>query len=200
MKKIFSLTTEKLNLIIACSAILISLASFYATYIQANAAEKQVKAMTLPLMDFEHGNYDIAIKKKVIDLTIRNAGMGAAIIRSTKLVYKNESYDSIPSFLNGCCESEYKTYQSDIEPSVKNSSNIEEGGYLTSPINNIVVPPQSKYTFFTLYKAPIEDVFWAKLNVVRRELSVEICYCTLLGECFKSSGGALSESVLSCKV
>ena len=49
---------EKFNfeMLIAACAVLISIASFYATFLQANAAEKQVTAMTLPLMNFLTGN------------------------------------------------------------------------------------------------------------------------------------------------
>ena len=43
--RFFFLRTENINFIVAISAVLISAASFYATYLQADAANKQVKAM-----------------------------------------------------------------------------------------------------------------------------------------------------------
>ena len=51
-------TEQKLNLTLALCAVLISLASFYATYIQASAAEQQVKAMTLPLLQYATSNVE----------------------------------------------------------------------------------------------------------------------------------------------
>ena len=50
-------TNERLNLFLALCAI-ISAASFYATYLQANAAERQVKAATWPWLEVMTGNYD----------------------------------------------------------------------------------------------------------------------------------------------
>ena len=49
------ISSQRLNLILALCAILISAASFYATYLQADSAEKQVKAMTLPLIGSDEG-------------------------------------------------------------------------------------------------------------------------------------------------
>ncbi|MFC1690280.1 hypothetical protein ACFL07_11610 [Pseudomonadota bacterium] len=57
-------SSERLNFIIAVCAILISGASFYATFLQANSAEQQVKAMTWPLIEFTHSNFDVETGEK----------------------------------------------------------------------------------------------------------------------------------------
>ncbi len=62
------ISSERLNLILALCAILISAASFYATYLQADSAEKQVKAMTLPLIQFTSGSWDSG--EKISKLTL----------------------------------------------------------------------------------------------------------------------------------
>ena len=199
MKKIFSLTTEKLNLIIACSAILISLASFYATYIQAGAAEKQVKAMTLPLIDFRHGDYDSSSNKQIINLSIYNSGMGAAIVKNTKLLYKGIAYDSLDSFLTACCSNQYKNYKSDLKAFNNGTKKIEGLVLVTLPIKKVVIPPQSEYPFLILPKTSARIDLYKKLNKARWKLNVEICYCTLLGDCFKSKDNISTEEVSSCE-
>jgi len=70
------MSSDRLNFILVLCAILISAASFYAIYLQANSAEKQVKVMTLPLLQFEHGNYDKEKVLRAIYFYIKNAGVG----------------------------------------------------------------------------------------------------------------------------
>ena len=82
------LSTERLSLVLAICAILVSVASFYATYLQADSAKKQVKAMTLPLLQFHHGNYAEQDDKQRLTFGLKNAGVGPAIIKSVMLKYK----------------------------------------------------------------------------------------------------------------
>ncbi|MCG7531948.1 hypothetical protein MHM98_11430 [Psychrobium sp. MM17-31] len=195
-KAVFS--ADRLNLIIALCAIFISLASFYATYLQASAAEKQVKAMTLPLMVFEHGNYNSNTKTKVINFSMGNSGSGAAIIHNTSLMYQDNRYNNIGDFLNACCSSEYKQYREFFAKDKKLT--LEDGGFVTKEINGVVLPAQSDRNFFTLFEHPNSQALWKKINNERWKLDVEFCYCTLLDDCFVSTGNGIATSVKSCPV
>ncbi len=198
-KRVF-LSADKVNFIIALCAILISLASFYATYLQASAAEKQVKAMTLPLMVFEHGNYDSQLKRKVISFVMENSGSGAAIVHNTKLVYNGVAYSSINEFLKACCNSEYESYRKNFDKPSADGYLVEDGGFISSPINGVVVPSQSERKFFQFFKHSISDELWNKVNNERWKLETEYCYCTLLDDCFISKGNAIAEPVAACSI
>ncbi len=100
-----AIKSETLNLIIAICAILISGASFYATYLQAQSAERQVQAMTLPVIQFDHGNYDSDLDLGAISFTLKNAGVGPAIVDGIDLVYKEQRFDGVNAFFRACCES-----------------------------------------------------------------------------------------------
>ncbi len=50
-------TNERLNLFLALCAIIISAASFYATYLQASAAERQVKSRNLAMARSDDGEF-----------------------------------------------------------------------------------------------------------------------------------------------
>lgn len=80
--------SEHVNSVIALCAILMSGASFYATWLQADAADKQVIAMTLPLVSFEHGNILADGKTPGIRLQLHNGGMGPAVLHSATFVMK----------------------------------------------------------------------------------------------------------------
>lgn len=73
-------TNERLNLFLALCAIIISAASFYATYLQANAAERQVKAATWPWLEVMTGNFNEEKNSEEITFYIKNSGSGPAII------------------------------------------------------------------------------------------------------------------------
>lgn len=190
------LSSDKLNLIIAVCAILISLASFYATYLQADAAEKQVKVMTLPIMDFGHGNYDAETKSQILNFSISNSGMGAAIVQSIKLKYKEKYYRSYNDFLRACCNAEFEQFLS-----TKAGKGDElEGGIVSSPINQIVMTPQSSVRFFSIHKHPDNSALWEKIDRERWNLQLEFCYCTLLDDCFVSQGKKIAKQVEACEV
>ena len=183
------ISSEKLNFIIALCAIFISAASFYATYLQADAANKQVKAMTLPLLQFSTGNWNSEQKQKRITFTLTNAGLGAAIIKNFNLIYLNKKYDSISRYLEACCRQEF------IEVNKKLDN---DGGILTSKVNNTILAGQSKNRFITLANNNNIEVFWDKLNSERFKTKLEVCYCSLLDDCFISYENGISKPVEQC--
>ncbi|MBB3063058.1 hypothetical protein [Microbulbifer rhizosphaerae] len=183
------LTSERLNLVIAVCAVLISGASFYATYLQANAAEKQVRAMTLPLVRFEHSNYSGELQRPLISFNLRNAGVGPAIVESILLEYKGETYHSIDDFLSACCREEASDLDHELE-SLENQrdyKSLAENDVGTNPLTGTVIPGQSSYVFVSFLQSDLNGEYWKKLNEERWYLTIKSCYCSLLGECYWSS-------------
>lgn len=199
-KKSKGISSDRLNFIVAVCAILISGASFYATYLQAESAEKQVKAMTMPLIQFSHGNYDIEKDLKAISFAIKNAGIGPAIIKDFSFIYKNEQYKSSNQFFNACCEKEFNSFLSTISSDTSAINLKEDGGSSSSPLLDIIVPGQSSYSFRTIYYGSSTHDFWKKLNNERFDLKLRICYCSLLDECFISEKSGIVEQVDMCPV
>jgi len=193
-KKETGITSQRLNLILAICAILISAASFYATYLQASAAEKQVKAMTLPLVQYENSNLDDETKKPVIIFSIVNGGVGPASIKSLNITYKNESYHNIYQVLKACCASEYEKFIQKV------NMDMSQGGYITSSVVNRIIPAQEEIQFYRLYDGEISHALWQKLNTERSDIKVSICYCSLLDECYITTKNREVESVQSCPV
>ncbi len=192
------ISSDRLNLILAICAILISGASFYATYLQAQSAEKQVKAMTMPLLQFTHGNYDIEKEKKVISLNIKNAGVGPAIIKDISFAYKDKQYSSLHNFFNACCNKSYNSFlnKENLEPSTINLAEV--GGSTSAQLLGIIIPGQNDYTFRSLYYGSSTQGFWKQLNTERFNLEMHICYCSLLDDCFISEKSGVVEQVDSC--
>lgn len=184
---------QKLGMTIAVCAILISAASFYATYIQANAAEQQVKAMTYPLVQFTSGNYDTATKTQTLSLKLRNSGVGPALIKQVNFIYQGEVYETWNQYAEACCSVERKQL-----------SNAKLGlgwGELTSVTSNIVLPINESVNILSLNRHEQEHALWDKVNRLRwTDMTLNICYCSLLENCYQTDGKGMVQEVESCPV
>lgn len=190
--------SEKLNFVLALCAILISGASFYATYLQANSAERQVKAMTLPLIQFSHGNYDQENDETVIDFELKNAGIGPAIIKSVQIEHRGTVHNSLKDFFQACCKAELEVYTAKRKADKELDKNQEIGGWVSQPLINIILPGQSDYQFQSIKYGTETDELWTKLNKERWDMNLNICYCSMLDDCFVTEKNGLFHEVRSC--
>ena len=190
--------TEKLNFILALCAIFISAASFYATYLQANSAERQVKAMTLPLIQFSHGNYDPEENSRAIDLELKNAGVGPAIIKRVQIKYLNKTYDSLNQFFEACCKAEIVLDKA--QKALDQQLEMDEGmgDWVSQPLDNIILPGQSRYKFQSILYGTKTAAFWDKLNSERWNMSLDICYCSMLDECYVTEKNGVVKEIKTC--
>ncbi len=179
---------------IAFCAVLISAASFYATYLQADSAEKQVKAMTFPLLYFDHGNINEKDEKEVI-LSVVNAGIGPAMIKSVTVAYQGKKYSHFYPILERCCSEKLLSY---IEL-MKAQAVRELPQFSTSPVNNSVLAGQSTLDFFRFKYHPENEQLWEQINEVRFNVKYSACYCSMLGDCFETSERHQLKPVASCQ-
>ncbi len=196
-----NMNSEKLNFILAICAILISLASFYATYLQADAAERQVKAETWPWLEFNHGNYDPINKTKSITISVNNSGAGPALIKTMRYEYKNQPYKTIFAFLKACCFSQQEYYEHLKEALEKHHAEarlLDEARLLTSTTSNKIIIPGGKINVLALNKNDWNKEQWEKLNKERWHLKISACYCSLLDKCYQTNNQSKVIEVDSC--
>ncbi len=185
--------SRKLNFIIALCAILISAASFVATYLQARAADQQVMAMTYPMIQYSTGNWNIESRESVITFKLRNNGVGPAIIREVKFDYDGKTLDSLHEFLLACCKAEYEALNA-------NKADIPvSAAIVTSQTSNIVLPVNEEKLMMSLAKHPSNQALWDKLNQERFQLQLSICYCSLLDNCYWTEGRGTVRPVSQCR-
>ncbi|WP_444923516.1 hypothetical protein ACJJH9_17350 [Microbulbifer sp. DLAB2-AF] len=194
------LNKERLNLIIALCAILISIASFYATYLQAKAANKQVRVMTMPVVKFDQGNFDGATQKPTIIFSLHNAGSGPAILKSLEFTYHDKTYSDLEAFLTSCCHKEEKNlYQTIHELENKGESTLAaRSGLNTVILEQAIIASHFSLKFLTLQRTAANEPLWTKLNALRNDIEVKACFCSPLGDCYESKGVQISSEVKSC--
>ena len=187
-------TSDKLNLMLALCAILISSASFYATYLQADAAKKQVKAATWPWLTFNTGNYNGEEKTMEINFTIKNSGVGPALIKQFNYHYQGETFQNPYKLFAACC-----IKQQSLTAIIK-EKDTTKFMILTSHVNKSILGSGEEIQSISFAKgtSPATHKFWDKLESERRNIKMSACYCSLLDECFVIKQGEDVRQVESC--
>jgi hypothetical protein len=189
------ISDDRLNFIIAFCAILVSGASFYATFLQANSAEQQVKAMTWPLIEFTHGNYDVVSRVSNLSLTLRNAGVGPAIVKTVKFNYEGQTFRSLIEFIEACCADAYKTYMANVRAG---DSEVNNWSMTTAQTDGIILPVAGQVEFLLMPQHVKNADLWKKINKERWKLNLEVCYCSLLENCYVTDRPGQVEDVDQC--
>ena len=190
-----SLSSEKLNFIIAVSAIAISAASFYATYLQARSADQQVKAMTYPLLQLEHGNFDLETQSEKLYFLLINSGVGPARVRDLSYSYDGATYQSLNDFLEACCQPEYEDYKKLVRA---NDVSLE-GSLITGAAANVILSAGDQLNLMTMVNTAKNKPLWNRINKERfRNFAVEVCYCSLLDQCYSLDAEQQVSEVEAC--
>lgn len=190
---------EKLNLLIAVCAILISAASFYATYLQADAAEKQVRAATWPMLEYGHGNAEEDSFKPLVYLEVINGGVGPAHIQTFTYHWKGKAYTHIGQLLKDCCSEAGKEIKKLKSEFPELNSQLITDGISINP-HGRVLSSGKKIKIFQLPENKITSPVWNMLNQVRWEITAKACYCSVLEDCYKTDFETPPTQVSSCKV
>jgi len=187
--------SKKLNFILAISAMFISIASFYATYIQAVSSEQQVKAMTYPMVQVTTGNFDMARKEQKLYISLKNSGVGPALIKDVEYIYKGKSFSNAMAFIKACCEEGYKEFK---QPENQRTSTVD-AQIVTSADRGIVLAAADEIHAVQLFRHESNTKLWDQFNKERNHLKFSICYCSLLENCYLSNGREEVKEVDRCK-
>ena len=165
-----------LDLVIAGSAILISCISLFIAIQQSRTMQKQVAAASWPLLQFSSENTD-EHDRPVINMSITNAGVGPALIKRFRIIYRGRTYDGYYPFLDACCG--YSVAADD-------STKVLRGTPQTSFIEGSVIKAGENRPFLMMALTPENSSAWKKLDAARFELRFDACYCSVLGDCWQS--------------
>ncbi|MEQ3529903.1 hypothetical protein DS891_14900 [Pseudoalteromonas sp. JC28] len=203
----FKLSRSKMNTILALCAMFISAASFYATYLQAkaaqeqvSAAEKQLKTETWPWLQFSYSNFDLDSTQATIRVDIRNSGTGPAIIHYIKYEFDGENYFDVTELMDACCN--LNAYQAALSDAQNEESNINYlkkfGWYVSSAPQKILLADGDTFNIFTMPKSNFNRGLWDKIDAHKSVFKAEACYCSILKQCYTTNEKAVITEVPSC--
>lgn len=186
---------DTLNLVIAVCAVLISAASFYATFLQAQSEEKQVKASTWPYLQFSNGNFNPETNEAEIFLKVNNVGVGPAMLKNFTMEYQGIKSQNIYDILLDCCAPE----GNDRSWFAETGAREKVGFIVTDVINNRILPADGELLVMSLKRTDNNGAFWDIFNDVRWQIKGEACYCSLLDDCYQTDFVSDPNPVQTCK-
>jgi hypothetical protein len=152
----------------------------YTAYMQ----RQQVRAAVWPILEFDSNNGPIS-------LIIANKGVGPAIIKHVVVRVDDQpqrNWLDVLEKISGLKRGEVHYAETDM-----NSRVLSPGESLT-----ILTPHDANNTPLNFDKT---NPLWVKLNTERLRVSVEICYCSALGECWtlRAGGASAASSTVECR-
>lgn len=148
--------------------------SGYTAYMQ----RQQVRAAVWPILEFDHSN------QPDIHFTVANKGVGPAIIKHVIVRVDNQPVRNWPDALEKLLGPGKHMYsESDISGHV----------FAANESMDVFTPRNDDSSALTDRSTPL----WAKLNSDRLRVTVEICYCSTLGECWTFRGGGTKPSAIT---
>ncbi|MBQ4812683.1 hypothetical protein J8M20_15090 [Pseudoalteromonas luteoviolacea] len=201
------LSRSKMNSILALCAILISAASFYATYMQAKAAQEQVTAAerqlyaeTWPWLQVSYSDYDLEADRARMTVKVTNSGTGPALIKAMQFEYQGTAYDNLKALLNDCCSLDaYKTALAEVQADNDDINYMKQfGWYVTSNPNNALLADGSDLVLFSMTRSNFNSNLWEKISEMVPDIEVNTCYCSLLKQCYTVNKASDVKKVANC--
>lgn len=140
--------------------------SGYTAYIQ----RQQVRGAVWPILEFDHSNGPIRF-------TLANKGVGPAIIKHVVVKVDDQPVKNW-----------YEVLEKILGPGDHRGETSDMSGrvFAAGESINVFTPQDDNQNPIAFDKS---NPLWAKLNTGRDRVTVEICYCSTLGECWSVIGG-----------
>ena len=145
--------------------------SGYTAYVQ----RQQVRAAVWPILEFDSGNGPI-------QFSLANKGVGPAIIKHVIVRVDDQPVKNWAEVLEKILGPGYhRGAESDMSGRV----------FAAGESMNVFTPHDDAQTPVSFDKS---NPLWEKLDSGRKRVTVEICYCSTLGECWTLHGGVATPS------
>lgn len=154
-----------LEYVIGGAAVAISAISLQVALNANQTQERLLAASTWPHMQFGTGNR-LDDGTQAVTLSLGNAGVGPARVRSVRLRHEGVVMPDADALLRACCAPAKGTLST-----------------ITSDPVQVLVPGES-VTFLRYDRTSPEDPVYAALNRTRWNVEVEVCYCSVLDDCW----------------
>lgn len=178
-----------LDLVLAGSAIFISIVSVIISIHHGNtmeelvrANEKQVKASTLPILRFSNGNMSGA--ESVIHFDVRNGGTGPAIVEWLRLKWNGQAVRGPRDLLDRCCRTQSSQQAMSIYQDIA---------------SGMTLPAGQSQSVLSVRAASADHDLYQRLNSdARFKVEAEACYCSVLDECWTTDFTNRPKNVKAC--
>jgi hypothetical protein len=170
-----------LELSVALAALIVSAASLYIARQQTSVMHRQLAATVWPAVQYISSN--LRDGEPVITLSVQNGGVGPARLHRFRVTHQGRPVTDVTQFVVDCCAPQ------DVPVFT-----------ITSFVEGRILPAGGTIEFLTLPADPEHMEVYQRFDRVRGELEVELCYCSVLEECWLlAPRSARPEPVASCE-
>ncbi len=163
------------DLVIAVSAISISVISLFVAIEHGEIERKLVAANSWPFIVFYSTMSGLVPGSRVVTLNLRNSGVGPARVQWVRVMLDGKLVRSHGELMAACCGL----------TRADSGQEIADGLYSQNPMVG-VLPPRESVDVLTWRETPGHEALWAGLNAARHRLTLTACYCSVLDECWKT--------------
>jgi len=168
-----------LDIVVGLSAMLISVVSLIVSIQHGRTMEKMVDqnekivaAETMPFLILADGELDPTTNRPLLHLTLKNAGVGPAVIDQFQIRFKGVLYGNSAALLRDCCSADLH-------------DDAARNGSVYSNISGTVMPARESEDFLTV-DGNVNQPLYIALDKARKDLSIHACYCSVLEQCWKT--------------
>jgi hypothetical protein len=154
-----------LDIIIALSAVIVSVASLWVA-LRANQTQEQLlKASVWPYIEFDSSNATANGARQLV-FEVRNEGVGPALVRSVAVSYNGRYYPTFDALMAACCKLEH----------VRN--------IYSSTMQNAVIVAHDFVPFIDMPPNEFDLTEYSRIRPQRSKIEIQMCYCSVLGDCW----------------
>jgi hypothetical protein len=180
-----------IELVIAGAIVVISLASLFTAVYQSIIMRRTLEASVWPRVEWENSNYDEEHRANAIIFGLANRGVGPARIARVEILYKGKRMGNENVLLLDCCVG--GGTQEERSVTLKRLT----GRTFTSTLDGVALTPGQERILFQ-FDRPVEDslalAVWDRLNKIRDELDLTVCYCSVFDDCWITRARAYTQA------
>jgi len=175
---------------VAASVVVISLASLFVAVYQGIVMDRTMKASVMPVIQLGHGNMDAERRDWVMLFIVHNTGLGPAEIRYLGISWNGEPVADTSQFLARCCAPD-NVPEEDRLAYMHQAFRDGELALVFDDVQNRFLAPQERVEFIAFDRPDAETqprgrAIWEALNETRHALNFEVCYCSVFEDCWRA--------------
>ena len=163
------------DMVIALSAITISVISLFVAIAHGRTEEKLVAANSWPFLVYKSSQNGLVQGSRTVALSLENSGVGPARLQSVKVSLDGRPVRSFDELMARCC-------------GMAASPPLRQVALGLQTRNDVVgvLPARESVTFLAWREGGPQPPIWDRLDAARHRLTFKACYCSVLDDCWTS--------------
>jgi hypothetical protein len=161
------------DMVLAFSAITISIISLFVAIEHGRTEEKLVAASSWPFVVYDVSTSGLTEGSRTITLSVANSGVGPARIQSARVLLDGKPVHNRGELLARCCG----FAGGDV------AAQIRDGLRSQNPIIGVLTARDATEVL-SIQQTPTNTAQWKRLDAIHPRLSLFACYCSVLDDCW----------------